>query len=264
MVVVYLLAGAAQAGASETPGGTLRAQEGGRVVDVPLERTEVRLRVSGFLVDAEVTQVFVNPMPKKIEALYLFPLPENAAVNELELEVGDRRVRGEIRRREEARRVYQRARRAGHVAALLEQERPNLFTQKVANLEPGARVKVRLRYVQPLAQDDGGYQLVFPMVAPPRYLPPAAARAPEPVQPQVLPPGMRSSHTIRLAVELDAGVPLGELTSPSHRVEVRAVRGDPRASVVGPCPRGHRPQQGLHPALAGGGRGARVCGAVPP
>src|SRR5262249_51379499 len=157
-----------------------------------------------FLADVQVEQTFVNPFDRKIDAVYQFPLPTRAAVSEMEIDVGARTIRGHIDRRAEARRKYEEARGEGHVAALLTQERPNLFTQSGANLERAARVVVRLRYVQPLEYEAGGYELAFPMVAGPRYVPPAKAAAkpvgsdggdaqppPAPVAAPVLPAGMR-------------------------------------------------------------------------
>jgi len=217
--------------------GTLTVRDGRKLVDVPLKHTDVRISVAGFLADVQVEQTFVNPYDKKIDAVYQFPLPTRAAVNEMEIDVGARTIRGHIDRRAEARRKYEEARGEGHVAALLTQERPNLFTQSVANLEPSARVVVRLRYVQPLEYDAGGYELVFPMVAGPRYTPPSKMAAPaQPpaagarakddgsdatvAAPPILPEGFRSSHDIGVEARIDAGVAIGAITSPSHRIAV--------------------------------------------
>jgi len=200
--------------------GRLRAQDGKKLVDVPLKHTDVAIDIAGYLADVRVTQTFQNPYEHKIDAVYLFPLPTNAAVNHMEIQVGARRIVGEIQRREDAVRTYRRARKRGHVAALLTQERPNLFTQHVANIEPGHEVVVTLRYVQSLAYDNGGYEVVFPMVAPPRYVPERSKAAAGAVQPKVLPPDTRSSHDIGLAVTIDAGVPIAGVESPSHRVHI--------------------------------------------
>ncbi len=199
-------------------GGRMQTVEGSDLVDVPLEHTRVRIRVAGYLAEAELTQVFHNPYDHPIEAVYLFPLPDEAAVDDLTIAHGGRTVHGTIRRREEARLVYQRARSRGKLAALLDQERPNLFRQQVANIAPGERIEVALRYVAPLRYQAGGYELVFPMVAPPRHLPAGARR--DAVQPPVLPPGLRSRHDIDLSVDIDAGVPIRGIDSPSHRIEV--------------------------------------------
>lgn len=212
--------------------GRLVTSQGEERVDVPLEHTDVQIRVAGHLADVMVTQTFHNPFPDKIEAVYLFPLPTGAAVHALDLRIGERVVRGAIRRREEARQVYERARERGHVAALLTQERPNLFTQAVANIEPGARIDVTLRYSQTLAYEDGAYEIVFPMVAGPRYLPGSAGpNAREAVQPAVLPPGMRPAHDISLQVDLDAGVPVRDIASPSHRINVTRPGAAPAAGA---------------------------------
>jgi Ca-activated chloride channel family protein len=220
---------AAASTAAET-GGHMVTRDGKRTVEVPLEHTAVRVRVDGNLVDARVVQRFRNPYPHAIEAVYLFPLPTGAAVNAMTLRHGGRTIRGAIRERAQARAVYERARARGKTAALLEQQRPNLFTQSVAGLAPGAVVEVELRYVEPLVQRDGGYELVFPMVAPPRYLP-GAARDRD-VQPALLPPEVRSAHDIDLQVELDAGMPMRDLLSPSHQVRISAGATSAAATVA--------------------------------
>lgn len=215
--------------ATDATEGRLVTTRGKETVDVPLEHTEVAIRIDGHLADASLTQTFRNPYPDKIEAVYLFPLPTNAAVNAMTIETGGRIIEGRLRERDDARRTYERARRKGHVAALLTQERPNLFTQAVANIEPGATVKVTLRYVQSLTYEDGGYELVFPMVAGSRYVPTGAGTGDALVQ-KSLPAGQRSSHDIGLTLEVDAGVPISSIASPSHRIELE--RASPsRASL---------------------------------
>jgi len=187
----------------------------------PLEHTAVRAEISGFLARVNVTQVFRNPYDDKIEAVYTFPLRHDAAVDDMEMKVADRVVRGEIRRRGEARRIYDEARRAGHVASLLDQERPNIFTQYVANILPGARVEITIRYVEQLPYEAGAFTFAFPTVVGPRYIPdtgrvPDASR----ITPPVTPPGTRSGHDISIEVALDAGVPVGNITSELHEVEI--------------------------------------------
>jgi len=206
--------------APATTEGRLATRDGKKVVDVPLEHTEVAIHATGHLAEVRVEQTFRNPYDHKIEAVYLFPLPTGAAVNDLEIQLGDRVVKGEIAKRADAKATYVRAKKAGLVAALLTQERPNLFTQNVANLEPGARVIVRMTYVEPLHYEAGGYELVFPMVAGPRYIPATSNQAADAdaVQPAVLPPGTRSSHDIGLTVDLDAGVALRAVRSSSHDI----------------------------------------------
>ena len=200
----------------------------------PLKHTDVQVEVSGFLARTRVTQQFENPFPDKIEAVYTFPLPQRAAVDEMTLRVGDRVVKAKIKRREEAQAIYEAARATGHVAGLLDQERPNIFTQSVANISPGEAVTVTISYVEALKYEAGTYELVFPMVVGPRYIPgtalgklgggwaldtdqvPDASR----MTPPVTPPGTRAGHDISLKVTLDTGLPLAKVYSPTHDVTV--------------------------------------------
>ena len=212
---------AASPAASETPGSLRVTGSDGTPVDMPLRHTKVSIDVTAFVARATVEQVFENPFPDPVEAVYTFPLGDRAAVDDFELSVGERTIRGEIRRRDEARQVYEQARDAGYQGALLEQERPNIFTQSVANLEPGKPITVRLRTVETLKYERGIYRLTFPLVVGPRYMPGGGAKNPARVTPSVLAPGTRSGHDVEIAVSLDAGVPIGEIGSSSHRIEVQ-------------------------------------------
>src|SRR5213078_3393799 len=136
----------------------------------PLKHTDVKAQISGFLSRVTVTQEFENPFKEKIEAAYTFPLPQNA-VDDMTMLVGDRTVRGKILRREEAEAVYEAAKNNGQTASLLNQERPNIFTQSVANILPGEQIKITISYVETLKYEDGSYEFVFPMVVGPRYVP---------------------------------------------------------------------------------------------
>jgi len=131
----------------------------------------VEADIVGFVAHVTVRQVFHNPTNQKIEAVYVFPLPQDAAVDDMVMLVGDRRIVAEMKEREEARRVYEAARAAGHIASLLDQERPNIFTQAVANIEPGVEVAIEISYIETLKYEDGRFEWVFPMVVGPRYIP---------------------------------------------------------------------------------------------
>ena len=115
-------------------------------VPVPLKHTEVQANIDGYIASVNVKQQFHNPFSEKIEALYVFPLPQNAAVNEFVMTVGDRKIRGIIRERQEAEKIYREARRQGYVASLMTQERANIFTQRVANIEPGKQIEIDVKY----------------------------------------------------------------------------------------------------------------------
>ncbi|HWS56166.1 MAG TPA: VIT and VWA domain-containing protein [Pyrinomonadaceae bacterium] len=227
----------AEAGGPETPGALRAVGPGGKGRGFcPLKHTDVRAEVSGFVSRVTVTQEFENPFDEKIEAVYIFPLPQAAAVDDMTMKVGDRVVRGKIMRREEAQAAYEAARRGGQVAALLDQERPNVFTQSVANVMPGERVTVRISYVETLRYEGGAYEFTFPTVVGPRYIPKSADAAPArvPDAGRILPPvagrGERAGHDISIEVSLDAGVPLDALASPSH--EIDAERTGPTSARV--------------------------------
>jgi Ca-activated chloride channel homolog len=210
----------------------------------PLKHTDVQAEISGSLARVVVTQQFENPFKEPIEAVYVFPLPPDAAVDDMTMVVGDRTVRGRILRREEAQAVYDAARAGGKVASLLNQERPNIFTQSVANIMPGAQVRITISYVQTLKYEDGAYEFVFPMVVGPRYVPgnpggatasgfaPNTDQVPDGsrVTPRPVPEGMRAGHDISIEVAVDAGVPIVALKSRTHDVEVD--RPAPSRAVV--------------------------------
>jgi Ca-activated chloride channel family protein len=215
----------------DTPGcGAMLAKlpKEDKEIPLPLKHTDVKGQISGYIATVEVTQQFHNPYDEKIEAVYVFPLPQNAAINEFIMTIGERRIRGIIREREEAERIYQQAKRQGYVASLLTQERPNIFTQKVANIEPGKEIDVNIKYFNTLAYVDGWYEFVFPMVVGPRFNPlgfsdgvGAVARGKggisgQKTEVQYLKPGERSGHDISLVVDIDAGVTIEEVLCPSH------------------------------------------------
>lgn len=234
------------------PGLQARDLEGRELGAFPLQRTSVAAELTGPLGRTRVRQEYANPYGEVIEAVYAFPLPAMAAVTDFVLEAGGRRIVGLVRPREEAERIYRRARARGQTASLLTQERPNLFTQSVANVEPGGEVTVELTYFERLAYEDGFFEYVFPMVVGPRYVPgrpvaapagregeedggsEAAGRNPSGgtspptdrvsdahrVTPPVLAPGEGSGHRVDLTVTLEAPVPVRELQVPSHRVEI--------------------------------------------
>ena len=228
-----------------TEGSLLIVDHQGELTDsCPLQRTDVHIEISGFLARTTVVQNFTNPFPEKIEAVYVFPLPNRAAIDDMTLTVGDRIVKGKIKRREEARVLYEAARAKGHVAGLLDQERPNIFTQSVANIMPGEKVAVTISYVETLTYKDGAYQLVFPMVVGPRYIPGTPTgqlgggwaydtdQVPDAstITPPVTPPGTRAGHDISITATVDAGLPLNVIASPSHSISIDTFK--PNRAVV--------------------------------
>ena len=198
-------------------------------VPLPLTHTAVHAQLVGYVGTVDVTQQFENPFDEKIEAVYLFPLPERAAVSEFVMTIGERRIRGILRERADAEAIYREALTQGYQASLLTQHRPNVFEQKVANIEPGNRIDVNIRYFHTLAHRDGWYSFVFPTVVGPRYNPPGSTDPVhalprsnfEPVSQgagvRYLRPEERSGHDISITVELDAGVAIEALRA-SHEI----------------------------------------------
>ena len=132
---------------------------------------DVDLTVSGPTVRARITQVFRNPTQNWLEAIYVYPLPEGGAVDTLKMVIGDRVVVGEIKERQQARIAYEQAQRNGQKAALTEQERPNIFTNSIANIGPGETVLVQIEYQEPVHQSGNEFSLRVPLVVGPRYNP---------------------------------------------------------------------------------------------
>ncbi len=215
-----LLGLAGLAAAADLGEGSMQAAEGGRIL--PLKHTAVKAEISGFVAEVLVTQVFGNPSDKYLEAVYVFPLPENAAVSEMTLTVADRVIKGQIKKRAEARELYEEAKAQGKTAALLDQERPNIFTQSVANLPPGKEIRVTIKYIQTLAYDHGVYKFNFPMTVGPRYSP--AGTDASRISPPVTRPGQRSGRDISLEVKLNAGVAVKNIRSASHEITQTALR----------------------------------------
>ncbi|MFT5422308.1 MAG: Ca-activated chloride channel family protein [Phycisphaerales bacterium] len=204
-------------------------------VAVPLKHTEVTGSVAGFIASVNVQQRFENPYDGKIEAVYVFPLPDNAAVNGFLMTVGDRTIRGIIRKRAEAEQIYAQARAQGYTASLLTQERPNIFTQKVANIEPGKRIDIDITYFNTLSYSDGWFEFAFPMVVGPRFNPSSVAAAgtgigaaergkpgstAQATEIQYLRPNERSGHDIGLTLSIEAGMPIESVESVSHEIEI--------------------------------------------
>lgn len=207
----------------------------------PLKHTDVTVDIAGYVARVTLTQQFDNPFREPIEAVYTFPMSDRGAVDSMTMKIGDRVVKGIIKEREEARRVYEQAIAAGKTASLLDQERPNIFTQTVGNILPGSRIDITISYVETLKYEEGEYEFSFPMVVGPRYIPgntlvgnpptgtnqvPDAGR----ITPPITPEGTRAGHDISLEVRLDAGLPVHDIRSELHEVDVR--QPAPKQAVV--------------------------------
>lgn len=237
----------------------------------PLKHTAIDAELSGTIARVSVTQQFHNPFTQKIEAVYVFPLPSDSAVDDMEMKIGERVIKGLIMKREEAQKMYLDAKHQGHVASLLDQERPNIFTQSVANIEPGQDVTITIHYSLTLAWKDGHYEFDLPTVVGPRYIPgspittPAANVMPSlfPSSPQkptvksdtplynptpakptdqvldadrISPPiaqeGCRAGHDLSVTVNIHAGIAIEEITCETHEIVVDHPNGDKSRACI--------------------------------
>jgi len=231
-----------QSGAA-LPGAQMVAigADGARVGMCPLEKTQVSARLSGTLGRTVVSQTFGNPFDSKIEALYSFPLPPGAAVDGFTLRVGKRTIHGEIQTRERARAIYEAAKRRGKVAALLDQQRPNLFSQTVANILPGQKITVEVSYTETLKWADGSFEWNFPLTVGPAFSPATGSSenattdkqtATAPTPPTDLPSELKPGAAT-FDVQINAGAPLENVESPSHTISVvKQSGGDARVTLA--------------------------------
>lgn len=211
--------------------GALRTERG----NLPLERLDVRAEVTGLVGRVVLTTGFVNTHDTALEATYVFPLPDRAAVTGMKMTAGDRTVEAELQERAQARQTYDDAIASGRRASIVEEERPDVFTMRVGNVPAGERVTVELSLVGPLVFEDGAATFRFPLVVAPRYVPgtplpgppvgdghaedtdvvPDASR----ISPPVLLPGFPNPVRLSIGVEVDpAGLELGEVRSSLHAV----------------------------------------------
>ena len=205
----------------------------------PVLKTEADISVSGMIVRTRVKQHFRNPDENWKEGVYVFPLPEDAAVDHMRLHIGQRVIEGQIREREQARKEYEKARDEGKKASLIEQERANIFTTSVANIGPHEEIVVEIEYQNIARFDAGTFRLRFPMVVAPRYIPGNTVvegfsgtgwalntdqvKDASRVTPPVLHPDQGKINPVTIRVTLDAGFPLQHVTSSYHKTEIKQI-----------------------------------------
>ena len=217
---------AGESDGEETSAGTLVLHPRGGGADLTAVRlgTHYEVRVSGRIARTRVVQAFRNTGRQWAAATYLYPLPEDAAVDSLKMVVGQRVIVGEIRRRAEAAEIYERAKAAGQRAALVEEERPNMFVNRVANIGPGETVLIEIEYQAPVSVRGGEYSLRLPLVVGPRYVPPhsvdsaAAAADAQAVTAPLAHPSAGPLNPVSIDIRLQPGFPIANLISPYHRI----------------------------------------------
>jgi Ca-activated chloride channel family protein len=213
--------------------------DNGHYLASPTLATDVEIKVNGLLARVQVSQTFTNPTDSWQEGIYVFPLPETAAVDHLQMKIGERIIIGEIKPKAEAKKIYEQAKASGKRATLLEQQRPNIFTSSVANIAPGESITITIEYQQMVTQIDDEFSLRFPMVVAPRYIPGKIVHQIEevievnstgwamntdqvPDASAITPPvviGDADHNPINLSVILAAGFPVEHVTSRYHEIE---------------------------------------------
>ena len=228
-ILSLLAPGSAFAQTAETADKTLspyffvKSEDPG-VDQLPLKATSLVVNIAGVIADVKVSQVYKNTGQKPLEAIYVFPASTRAAVYGMKMTIGERTIVAEVRERDEARAAYEQARQEGKSASLLEQQRPNVFQMNVANILPGDEIKTELQYTELVTPTDGIYEFVYPTVVGPRYSnqPEATAALSEKwSQNPYLHQGARPTYTFDMSITLTTGVPVREMTCPSHQVDIR-------------------------------------------
>src|SRR5687768_6821609 len=192
---------------------------------LPLKDTRVEILVSGVIADVKVRQIYRNEGSRPINASYVFPASTRAAVYAMRMKIGNEIIVAKIKKREEAKKEFEQAKEEGKSASLLEQERPNVFSMNLANMMPHEQVEIELRYTELLVPTDNVYEVVFPTVVGPRYASPQNASEKEdafvntPYQYQ----GKKPTSSLHISTKILAGVPIYDLSSPSHQIFPRWV-----------------------------------------
>ncbi|KXI29693.1 marine proteobacterial sortase target protein [Paraglaciecola hydrolytica] len=189
----------------------------------PSLKTAVKINVTGVVARTQLSQTFKNDSDEWLNALYVFPLPENAAVDHLQMHIGERIIEGQIKEKQQAKQIYEQAKQEGKKASLIVQQRPNLFTNSIANIGPGESIVITIEYQQTLAYDQGTYQLRFPMTITPRYYPPASTdnanteNITEAQAAYAAPSAI--TEDINIEVTLQTGFALRKIHSESHGIQ---------------------------------------------
>lgn len=210
---------AAQSDLNESPYFQIENQKD--ALNFPLKSTEVESTILGPIADVTVRQSYVNKGDTPIEAIYVFPSSTRSAVYAMEMHIGSRVIKAEIKEKQKARITYEKAKEEGKRASLLEQHKPNVFQMNVANIMPGEEVKVVMRYTEFLIAEDQKYTFHFPTVVGPRYTGEQKSKwAALPYSKK----GKDPKYTFSMTVNVQTSVPVAFIKSPSHQI-VSGVQG---------------------------------------
>jgi len=218
-IATFPLYGSAQTQKDKTLAPYFFVQGDPGVDRLPLKDTQVQINVSGVIADVRVVQTYRNEGSRPINARYVFPASTRAAVYSMRMRIGDQVIVAKIKEREKAKQEFEQAKVAGKSASLLEQDRPNVFSMSLANVMPGDQIEIELRYTELLVPTDGIYEAVFPTVVGPRYSSQPESSAPQSdqwVKSPYLHQGKKPTSTLHISTTISAGVPIQDLTCPSH------------------------------------------------
>ena len=233
-------------GPADVQAGSLLMRMSEGYVTATLLNTDVNVVVNGLVARVSVMQEFENSGQEWVEGVYVFPLPDSAAVDHMRLYIGDRFIEGEIREKEQARKEYEQAKSEGKKTSLVEQQRANLFTTSVANIAPGEKIVIEIEYLEDLKYEEGVFSLRYPMTLTPRYIPGSglddrqgsgwSADTNEVDDASLITPPMVSaskSHEISLRASINAGMPLEVIASRYHPVNVGETNGQYTVTLAG-------------------------------
>ena len=238
-------------------GGTIKVHtKEGAAFDLPALKTDLNVDIEGDLAGVTVVQTFINPTQEPLHATYLFPMNKDAAVHGMQMEISDEIVEAKIKKIEKAKKIFKKAKKEGKTASLLTQHRPNMFTQKIANLIPGLPIKITLKYAQTINKVDNEYQLVVPLIVGPRYQPLGSGKAPLvvdqniavgvkkvrsdstygqweieslPKYPSVFGPNAQfqvDRERVSVKVNIKAGIPITNVYSHTHELDISGTEKD--------------------------------------
>ena len=188
---------------------------------LPLKDTRVEISISGVIADVKVVQTYRNEGVRPINASYVFPASTRAAVYAMRMRLGDEVIVAKIKEKEIAKKEFEEAKKEGKSASLLEQDRPNVFSMHLANVMPQEQVEIELHYTELLVPTSGTYEFVFPTVVGPRYPSPKDSTAKSEdgfVNTPYLHQGEKPTSTLHISAKIAAGVPIQEISCPSHQV----------------------------------------------
>src|ERR1051325_2398667 len=185
---------------------------------LPLKDTRVDISVSGVIADVKVRQIYRNEGARPINASYVFPASTRAAVYSMRMQIGNEVIVAKIKEREKAKQEFEKAKEEGKSASLLEQQRPNVFSMSLANIMPQEQVEIELRYTELLIPTDNVYELVFPTVVGPRYQSPHDKNKSQDtyIESPYLHQGQQPPSELHISARIAAGLPIYDLTCPSH------------------------------------------------